>query len=191
MPLSGDTFEKLHAALLSAFDEPGLQRMVAFGMNKNLAAITSRGALSEIIFQLIQWADREGCLDELIDAAARANPGNPALKAFVGSYRQAPSPAAARAPSPVPAAPPARAVDTRALREFIVARFSESDLAILCADLEDDLLKAGQPQRIDLEIVGGSDKHGKVLNLIRHLENRQLLAYLVDAVRKARPDFPG
>src|SRR5207237_692598 len=56
MPLSGQQFQALHAALLGAFDEAGLQRLVAFGLGENLNAITSPGSLSDVIFQLIRWA---------------------------------------------------------------------------------------------------------------------------------------
>jgi hypothetical protein len=40
---------------------------------------------------------------------------------------------------------------------------------------------------VNLEIVGGSGIPAIVLNLIKHMERRRLLPYLVKAVRSARP----
>jgi tetraacyldisaccharide-1-P 4'-kinase len=40
---------------------------------------------------------------------------------------------------------------------------------------------------VNLEIVGGDGQTAVVLNLIKHMERRGLLSYLVKAVRNARP----
>lgn len=79
------------------------------------------------------------------------------------------------------------AVDARALREAIVAAFSLEELDVLCADVQQALAADGVDLPLDLELVGGLGKRGKVLNLIRYLERRGYLAYLVAAVRRERP----
>jgi len=88
--------------------------------------------------------------------------------------------------------PPADQVDKRVLREKMVAEFSLEDLEVLCADVELALEDAGvrvqgRPLQVNLEIVGGSGKRGKVLRLIQYLDRRGYLDYLVAAMRQLRP----
>jgi hypothetical protein len=83
--------------------------------------------------------------------------------------------------------PPAGDVDKRALREVMVQSFGLEDLEVLCADVEEALKDDGLPLQVNLEIVGGSGKRSKVLNLIQHLDRRGYLGYLVEAVRQHRP----
>jgi hypothetical protein len=87
-----------------------------------------------------------------------------------------------------PALPGSQAtVDKPALREAIVQAFSLDELELLCADIEHDLAAIGIALQVNLELVGGSGKPGKVLSLIGYLDRRGYLAYLVNAVRRARP----
>jgi hypothetical protein len=95
-------------------------------------------------------------------------------------------------PSPTdqsPAVVEAVLPDKRALREAIVEKFSLDDLDLLCADVEQDLAADGIALQVSLELVGGSGKPGKVLNLIAYLERRGCLHYLVNAVRRSRPEL--
>jgi hypothetical protein len=89
---------------------------------------------------------------------------------------------------PVPALPSSQAtVDKRTLRETMVQAFSLDELELLCADIEHDLAANGIALQVNLELVGGSGKPGKVLSLISYLDRRGHLTYLVTAVRRARP----
>jgi effector-associated domain 7 (EAD7)-containing protein len=49
------------------------------------------------------------------------------------------------------------------------------------------LKSSGKDIEIDLEMVGGKGKEGKVLNLIEYAERRNCLPSLLTAVRQARP----
>jgi outer membrane protein assembly factor BamB/tetratricopeptide (TPR) repeat protein len=82
---------------------------------------------------------------------------------------------------------PQATVDKRALRETIVQAFNLDELELLCADVEQDLRMGGITLPVSLELVDGSGKPGKVLNLINYLDRRGYLAYLVSAVRRSRP----
>jgi hypothetical protein len=86
-----------------------------------------------------------------------------------------------------PTAPPSDNVDSRALRTKMIEFFNREDLELLCADVEADLRQNGIGEIVNLEIVGGSGIPAIVLNLIKHMERRRLLPYLVKAVRSARP----
>ncbi|MGB9179861.1 MAG: CHAT domain-containing protein [Pyrinomonadaceae bacterium] len=90
---------------------------------------------------------------------------------------------------PLAAAPPdaSAGIDKRALREAIVRSFEIEDLQALCADVQAELENDGKSLLVNLEMGGGDGKRGKVLNLIQYLDNRGVLAYLVKAVREARP----
>jgi hypothetical protein len=77
----------LHRALLAAFpNEAELRRMLGLGMGVNLETI-ARGNLADIVFQVVQWAEATGRVDELLSAASDMNPGNPELAAFLRRRR--------------------------------------------------------------------------------------------------------
>ena len=72
MSLTGGQFKQLHDALLDAFDRSTLDQMVRFELNENLGAIAGGGNLSDIAFNLIQWAERRGrTQDRLREVHAR------------------------------------------------------------------------------------------------------------------------
>ena len=83
-------------------------------------------------------------------------------------------------------------VDKWALREALVSKFSLEDLQELCYFVEqaleqDGVEVMGRPLQVNLEILGGSGKRAKVLNLIQYLDRRGYLGYLVAAMRQLRP----
>ncbi|MGB7441829.1 MAG: effector-associated domain EAD1-containing protein [Coleofasciculaceae cyanobacterium] len=87
MKLTGKQYEELQKAIESAFPIPAeLERMVRFKLETNLRTITSSGSLSEIIFELIGWAESEGRVSELITKACDFKPGNLRLKTFAEQF---------------------------------------------------------------------------------------------------------
>lgn len=85
--LPGETMKELEQALLSAFgSRTALQRMVRYGLNENLDAITTVQNLRSAVFELMDWAQAHGRLEELIAAALKANPLNPDLLDFATRY---------------------------------------------------------------------------------------------------------
>jgi hypothetical protein len=78
-------------------------------------------------------------------------------------------------------------VDKIVLRNFLIQKFSEDELHLLCSDVEEALKRDGIQEQINLEMVGGTSKPSKVLNLIQHLDRRGYLQYLIGAVRQIRP----
>ncbi len=87
MALTGSQVKTFQDALLKAFDLSSLQQMVRIGLDENLASIAGGANLQEVTFNLIQWAERNGRVDDLLAAARQANPSNPALSAFAAGYR--------------------------------------------------------------------------------------------------------
>ena len=85
--LSGVQMKALQEALLSAF--PGteaLKRMLRIQLNADLEAIAGGNSLAVIVFNVIEWAEAQGRLEELIQGAYEANPGNPDLKRFAEEH---------------------------------------------------------------------------------------------------------
>lgn len=76
MKLNGTQYRTLFDALVSAFPRiSDLEQMVSFEMGVNLPEI-AYGSLADQVFKLVQWAEAQGRLEELILGARRANPGN-------------------------------------------------------------------------------------------------------------------
>lgn len=82
MKLDGQKIEAIQNALISAFNLSELKQMVRFGLDVDLDDISLAGNLKDVTFQLIEWAERQGKLDLLIQEAYKANPHNPELKAL-------------------------------------------------------------------------------------------------------------
>lgn len=81
MKLSGERRQRLHSALLDAFpDKSSLEQMLSFGLNKNLNTLASESSLQNIVFKIIQAAEAEGWIKDLVNAARQANSGNESLK---------------------------------------------------------------------------------------------------------------
>jgi len=75
--------KKLRDALIDAFrDKSSLEQMLFFELNKSLDAIAGGSSLQEIVFKLIQTADSQGWVEDLIRSACKSNPRNSLLKAI-------------------------------------------------------------------------------------------------------------
>src|SRR5689334_4891163 len=108
--LAGAEVKRLQEALLDAFrTRSELARMVRVGLDESLDAVVAHGDLRAAVFDLIEWAEAHGRLDDMIAAARRENEGNPELRAFVEDRaRIEPPPTAVGDPPGGPSLPPAR-----------------------------------------------------------------------------------
>lgn len=100
-----------------------------------------------------------------------------------------PIPAGVQPVPPAQPKPQGGEVDKRTLRQAIVQFFDMDDLALLCNDVQEALSNNEIDLEVNLDMVGGEGKPTKVLNLIQYLDRRGYLSYLIDEVRKARPDI--
>jgi len=92
MQLNGQTRKQFHHALLSAFPTPAkLKQMVSFELDKNLTVIATGENYSEVVLKLIEWAEAEAKVEELLKAARSTNPGNTKLKSFDEQIRNTPN----------------------------------------------------------------------------------------------------
>jgi hypothetical protein len=60
-------------------------------------------------------------------------------------------------------------------------------MTLLCAEVQQDLQEHGVSLQVNLEMVGGEGKTGKVLKLIEYLDHRGYLGCLEAAARRLRP----
>jgi hypothetical protein len=107
--MDGRQREQLAGALGAVFNADTLERWVRYKLDVRLYDVVGEGQpFNAIVFDLVEWADREGHLDDLVSQAIDDNPDNPQMKAFAATWRTtAPVPAPPRVD--VPAAPaPAR-----------------------------------------------------------------------------------
>jgi len=75
--------KKLRDALISAFPErPLLEQLLDFELDKKLNQITPDSNLQTVVYKLIERAQAEEWLLDLVHAARRENPGNSQLKAI-------------------------------------------------------------------------------------------------------------
>ncbi|BAZ18915.1 hypothetical protein NIES4071_108000 (plasmid) [Calothrix sp. NIES-4071] len=83
MILSGQQRGKLRDALINAYpNTSSLERMLSDELDKNLGAIAGEGSLQEIVFKLIEAANSQGWVEDLVSAARKHNPGNLELNAI-------------------------------------------------------------------------------------------------------------
>ncbi|MCC2667594.1 MAG: hypothetical protein K0Q72_65, partial [Armatimonadetes bacterium] len=75
--------QQLHAALLSAFPKRSdLERMLRFELDARLDEITDVGNLNDTVFRVIEWAEANGRIHDLIRGARNQNPGHAGLAAL-------------------------------------------------------------------------------------------------------------
>ncbi len=86
MSLNGQQRLELSQALRSAFDPDGFDRMLHQRVDKRRHDIVSDQEFAEIVYQVVEAADRENWLAKLIAGANEANPGNVDLQSFIQKY---------------------------------------------------------------------------------------------------------
>jgi V8-like Glu-specific endopeptidase len=87
MALPGEQHEKLSEALQDAFrDEDRFEQFVRYRFDKNLYKIVIANNLEQLAFKLIDRADAEGWVRNLILGARQSNPGNQQLIEFCREF---------------------------------------------------------------------------------------------------------
>ena len=83
MKLNPDQRQECEQALVSAFrTHADLAQMVRLGLDENIEELAGTGRLRDVISGLVDWAEREGQLIKLVQAALQARPSNGVLRAF-------------------------------------------------------------------------------------------------------------
>lgn len=100
MKLTREQLFEFEQALLSAYPTTSsLTRMLKFELDVNLIQVASGGNFTDIVFNLIIWAQSKGRIEELITKSHNFNPGNARLSAFASQF-STPQPDSSAIPSP-------------------------------------------------------------------------------------------
>ena len=87
MELKGKQVEQLREPLQRAFlNRAKLKQLLREELDVRLDEVVGGNNLTETVAELVDWAEAEGRLVELVSAAIRRNPGNPRLRLFVESF---------------------------------------------------------------------------------------------------------
>lgn len=89
MAVDGKIVQEFQDALLSAFSAAELTRLVRIELGENIEEIAIGANQTQVVFELITWADRRGRLADLVAAAQRSNPDNAALQRFMEQHGHA------------------------------------------------------------------------------------------------------
>lgn len=89
MSLSPTLYQEIHTELVRRFDLGGLQRMIRFHFaNIRLAEIASpRANLNEIVYNLLDYAEENNLVENLLQAAAIERPRVAKFKTLVSQYQ--------------------------------------------------------------------------------------------------------
>jgi hypothetical protein len=96
--MTAEQMKKLQDALLAGFNQAELEQLVRFELGEKLSVRVGPGALSDVVFRLIEWAQRTGRGLDLIRAARKANPGNAEIQAVATELLPQPTGPGAAAP---------------------------------------------------------------------------------------------
>jgi hypothetical protein len=77
------------------------------------------------------------------------------------------------------------------LREIIIKGFDSRELKILCGDLEEHMRDRGIDVFVNLDMFGNQPYENIASELINYLDRRGYLHFLVDMVKKRRPNLFG
>jgi hypothetical protein len=138
MKLTKQQLLQLQTALLDGYDRAGLRRMVRLGLDVSLDEITSGTTDSDVVFDVIEWAERGDKVTALIQAAVDYNDQNRAIQQLTqdSSAWFAPvgptKPTEARPPAEASAAPTANTPQYSAGGDVIVANIGggSEDIAV-------------------------------------------------------------
>lgn len=103
--MNGQRRKQIQDAFLDAFrTRAKLAQMLSFGLDWELDRISTAGNLTDTVFELLQYAESDHRLDDLIKAAQTALPNNTMLREL-SVTRSPPEPSKTMAPPPPPPPP--------------------------------------------------------------------------------------
>jgi hypothetical protein len=87
--MSGTTLQEIRDAILDGYEDEELRFTIRALMNVKLNTVLPPGAFENRVFNLIEWAERQGRDVELVQATAKARPKNGSLQAIYKKYGMA------------------------------------------------------------------------------------------------------
>jgi len=100
--LTGAQYQRLHKALLTFVTPDGLRMTLRFYLDEDLDQVVKGANYSDLVFNLIGWAESQGRLGDLVGALRKENPGSPELAAAIEEFSGAPASSGAPKLSDIP-----------------------------------------------------------------------------------------
>jgi hypothetical protein len=91
--LTGQQFMQFSEVLQAAYDYPSLQMMLRFRLDRSLNELAGEASrpFDQVVFDVINRADKQGWVYRLLAAARESNPGHPGLLAFAQQFGLVPT----------------------------------------------------------------------------------------------------
>ncbi len=162
--------KQLRDALMSAFPERSLlEQLLYFELEKKLNQITQESNLQTIVFQLIQAAQAQGWLVELVRAARKENPGNLELAAIAQELLSSETPPIVLPKSINPVTFPEPSTQQQKILILAANPKNTSRLRLdeELREIEQGLQRAGQRERFEIKpalAVRSRDIHRSILD---------------------------
>ena len=86
MDLTGKQVQRIQDAIRSGYNRESLAMALRFRMDVELNDIVANGPFAEQVFALIEWADKQGRVIELVEALHTGNADNDNLNALVDDF---------------------------------------------------------------------------------------------------------
>jgi len=90
--LTGPQKRQLVDAVLGAFNEGDLTMLLAFDLDVRFAVVVGGGPLEQKVFELTDWLDGHGRMDEFLAAIAKSRPRNQEIQQVVAGLGSSPGP---------------------------------------------------------------------------------------------------
>jgi hypothetical protein len=194
MELNGEQRAAFTRALLAAFpSRDKLQQMVSYGLNENIAHLTTAADLQQTVFELISWAEATNRTSALLHAALTANPTNTDLHKLTAQLVSGETLAAALLLSQGGASPPvAPAAEVRSRGPRLTEKLAEIGIADLWSSGDQSVAEwralRTTAQRVDLlSISARAWIYGEAKNIEQLLLHNQGVIRIIQA--QPGPEF--
>jgi len=159
VPLEGKQLKAVADSVCQGFDEPGLQQLLRYQLNRRLDDVAPAGTIPDRVFAILDRAEAEGWLDEFVQAVWLARCNVPTLVGLLQSLNFPPPPGLVGSAG----APPTNPFDVLDLRR--------GQALIDRTDLREHLRRLAGPGPDRVLLVDGPPVTGKTysIDLIKYL----------------------
>jgi len=120
MKLTGEQIETLTTILVGAIEDTDeLERLVRTRLNMDLQLITDSDRLQHATFKLVEWADREYRVEDLLNGMCAAKPRNVELRDFTRDWKASESSQRPPVAPPAPVVPVVSSIETAGIASFV------------------------------------------------------------------------
>jgi hypothetical protein len=183
----GDLRRRGYAALFDVdpLEADDLRRRGIYAVDLAAPGVDRTAALAEWLKVLGEQNEPAGSQNRQSSAQASPDSGS-----MLRDRAQPPTVDVDTSRKPTMVVPSTTAVNQVTLRRAMVKRFGPPEnLDVVCQTVQQTLKNSGIDLEVNLGVAGGSTLEAQVLNLIRYLDRRGYLSYLLAALREEAPEI--